>query len=72
MAKSEKSKKAGRGTRKPGNARYKLRRPDLDRKFKNVLKSCGPEFARKWVNDMLDKKEPVVKYSQELRNKYGV
>lgn len=62
----KRGQKHGRATRKPKTARRKLLRPDLARKFKNTLKSCGKVFAKKWVEEKLDKGEPVLKFKKLL------
>ncbi|MHA2067613.1 MAG: hypothetical protein ACXABY_24885 [Candidatus Thorarchaeota archaeon] len=47
--KEKKGRKIGRTGRSPSTKRRKLYRPDLRRKFKNVLKAGGIEAAEKWA-----------------------
>ena len=61
------ARKHGRAARKPKTARRKMRRPDLERKFRKTLKSCGKEFTLAWLRQMFDKGEPVSKYFDKLR-----
>ena len=63
----QKHRKYGRASRRPGNARRKNLRPDLDRKFKNVLRSCGKQFAAQWITEKFDRGEPVLKFRKRLK-----
>ena len=62
-------RKHGRAGRKPATAKRKFLRPDLGRKFKNVLRSCGIAFARRWVKDKTAKGENVLKYAKLLERR---
>lgn len=65
--KGKKSRKHGRNKRRPATAKRKMTRPDLNRKFKRVLKGCGLEFAREWVKLKLSQGEPVEKFLSKVR-----
>ncbi len=62
----KKHRKHGRNARKPGTAERKRLRPDLIRKFNQVLKSSGAEAAQAWVKAKQAKGEPVDKLLKKL------
>jgi hypothetical protein len=62
----KKARKVGRTARRPGTARRKFARPDLFRKARKTLQSCGEAFLVKvWTPDRIDYEERVNRLQPE-------